>query len=125
MTVARRTKRSTPRFKVPTKQEATVELIWHAEGGRPCSFPLEDISISGISFLLPEDLAVPENGTELNAVELHFPHAEIAGDLLVMHSTVSDSGRVTCGSLFYPASEDDLMKLKTVVAGFEVARSLR
>lgn len=125
MTVARRTKRSTPRFRVPDVNQASVDMAFPEHGGRVCSFPIRDLSISGISFLLPEDLSNIESGTEFQNVTLRFSQATMAGDLLVMHMSNASGGRVVCGSLFYPASEEDLMKLKSVVAGFEVARSLR
>ncbi len=125
MSVARRTKRSTPRFRVPDSSGATVELDFPTGSGRTCNFPIRDLSISGISFLLPEDMASIESGTEFPAVKLRFAQTTLRGDLLVMHASPLSGGRVICGSLFYPASEEDLMKLKSVVAGFEVARTLR
>lgn len=122
MTVARRTKRSTPRFSIPESQGASIELI---DGHGPLrSFQIRDISISGISFVLTQEFGEPESGTEYPEATLRFPRTEIAGGILVMHTTEEDDGTRICGSLFYPASEEDLMKLKGVVAGFEVARSL-
>ena len=125
MTIARRTKRSTPRFRVPEDHPAVLEVVYPQGAGEPRRFVLRDISISGISFVIPGDLPMPESGSEFNRVRLTLPHTEIFGDLLVMHATPTNPEEIVCGSLFYPASEDDLMKLKGVVAGFEVARSLR
>lgn len=122
MTVARRTKRSTPRFAIPDSQGAVIEL---SDGSAPTrTFQIRDISISGISFVLDGEFGEPESGTEYPEATLRFPRTEIAGGILVMHSTREEDGALVCGSLFYPASEEDLMKLKGVVAGFEVARSL-
>ena len=123
MTVARRTKRSTPRFAIPESQGAVIELN-EGPGGPRRTFQIRDISISGISFVLTPEFGEPESGTEYAEAVLRFPRTEIAGGILVMHTTQEDDGAVVCGSLFYPASEEDLMKLKGVVAGFEVARSL-
>ena len=124
MTVARRTKRSTPRFAIPESQGAVIELTDGPGTGPLRTFQIRDISISGISFVLTDEFGEPESGTEYPQATLRFPRTEISGGILVMHTTLEDDGALVCGSLFYPASEEDLMKLKGVVAGFEVARSL-
>ena len=102
-----------------------VEFRYPGPNEGPHRVPIRDISISGISFEFPHELPEPECGLELGQVTLHFPRTEIVGDLLVMHLSHLSAGRRICGTLFYPSSEEELMKLKGVIAGFEMARSLR
>ena len=50
--------------------------------------------------------------------QMRLSTCEIAGDILVIHVT---DERGICGALFYPATDTDLLKLRSAVAALEVA----
>jgi hypothetical protein len=91
--------------------------------GRRQSFGLIDLSPSGLSFAAEADRMPPlESGGKLSPVEVRVGGCTIQGELVVMHVTRSGTAHAQCGALFYPATDDDLVKLKALVAGLEAAR---
>jgi hypothetical protein len=52
---------------------------------------------------------------------IHLGGCEIRGELVVMHLTPQTPTRTICGALFYAACDEDLIKLRSAVAGMEVA----
>ena len=81
--------------------------------------PLTDISVSGLSFRLTDELPEMEGGTTLSSAVIRLGRCEIHGDLLVMHVTGVGSDETVAGALFYPAKDADLLKLKSAIAGIE------
>jgi len=82
-----------------------------------------DLSASGLSFVVESDDQLPglETGAPLDGLVLQVSDCRIRGDILVMHMTTrADSGYV-CGALFYPATDTDLLKFRSLIVGMEAA----
>ena len=116
LVACRRTQRRHP---IAPGAETRVDL--ECPPGRPWSLSVVDLSVSGISFAFEEDAPQIDNGTNLPNAVIRIGSCEMRGDLLVMHVTPSSS-RTICGALFYPASDDDLIKLKSMIAGIEAVQ---
>jgi hypothetical protein len=114
----RRTQR---RFSISQTASAFVELEYPPSSGNRLKLPLVDISVSGLSFRFTDELAGIDSGTSLGPVKIHVGNCEMSGEFLIMHVTPESAFRTICGALFYPTSDDDLIKLKSVVAGIETA----
>jgi hypothetical protein len=82
------------------------------------------VSISGISFGLTESLTGLDAGSQLSQVKLILGDCEIRGELLIMHVTPEPESGIVCGALFYPANDEELLKLKGVIAGIDTAQSI-
>jgi len=80
---------------------------------------LRDVSNAGLSFSIPELPFEFEVGDTLNSVRLHVGRCEMRGDLLVMHIT-PESG--VCGALFYPDTDTDIIKLRSLISGIEAVQ---
>ncbi len=107
-------RRKTRRHRISPGSDARVEFQYPDSSGS--SFALTDISVSGFSFSVPEDGHGLETGAALPGAVVRIGECEIRGELLIMHAT-AESG--TVGALFYPASDEELVKLKSVIAGIE------
>jgi len=102
---------------------AFVEFSCPTTGGS-CRLPLSDLSHSGLSFHgEPDEIPPVESGSTISGVSLRIKECIIRGDLLVMHVTPRPDSRILCGALLYPATDDDLLKLKAVLAGMEAVQS--
>jgi len=110
------------RHVLPTRGDASIEFCY-PEGGQRERFRLLDLSVSGLSFLLDQNAPTLEAGLDLSNVVLRVANCEIRGDLLVMHVTADSASQSQCGALFYPASDIELIKLKSVVAGIEAMQA--
>ena len=123
MATSIKNRRRQSRFAVKPPKQAMIRFTYPGTDGDDQRLLVTNVSASGISFAVEGDQGISplEEGTTLEEVELQIGGCNIDGDLLVMHVTHgADSGYV-CGALFYPASDTDLVKLKSVVAGMEVA----
>jgi len=105
----------------PVAPGADTRVEFEYPPGREWNEPLVDISVSGISFALDEVAPHLDCGTNVPRVRIAVGSCVMNGDLLVMHVTAT-GGRAVCGALFYPATDDDLVKLKSVIAGIEAVR---
>jgi hypothetical protein len=121
MTTAQASRRKTRRHPAKDSEEACVELSTPNRTGERFRLPLMDISISGLSFVIGDELPGIENGTDLPDAVIQLGECTIRGDLVVMHLTPQTDTRTLCGALFYAASDEDLLKLRGAVAGMEVA----
>jgi len=123
MSTTTKNRRRQVRHPVTPENLARVEFEYPTPYGRQFQLPLVDLSSSGISFLLDEagELAELEEGTTLAEVVVRLGECLICGELLIMHMTTGPDSRYVCGALFYPATDTDLVKLKSAVAGMEVA----
>ena len=76
-----------------------------------------------MSFAVSPDDRIPglEEGTTIHGIELRVAECSMQGDMLVMHVTTGAESRYVCGALFYPATDTDLIKFKSLIAGLEVA----
>jgi hypothetical protein len=121
MTTAQACRRKARRHPAKGSEEAYVELALPNRTDERCRLPLLDISISGLSFSIGDELPGIENGSSLLEAVIHIGDCEVHGDLVVMHLTPQTETRTICGALFYAASDQDILKLRSAVAGMEVA----
>ena len=96
---------------------AVVEITYPQPTGPSHQFPLLDISISGQSFLFEDELPGIDSGDALSDVTVRLSDCEIQGELVVMHITAQSETRRVCGALFYAASDTDLLKWRSAIAG--------
>ena len=122
MPTTTKSRRSQTRYSVLADDRARVEFVYPAPNGATYSMPLTNLSASGLSFGLREgDTSVAlEEGASLPDAVIRIGNCAIKGELLVMHVTTGPDSRYVCGALFYPATDTDLVKLKSAVAGMEV-----
>jgi hypothetical protein len=111
------------RLTLAPDMEAHVEFDHPTPNGRSYRVPLVNISPSGVSFAIDagDPLTGLEEGACLPEAVVRLGECAIRGELLVMHVTTDPDSRYVCGALFYPATDTDLVKLKSVIAGMEVA----
>ena len=115
-------RRGLDRHPLPRADDRCIELEHPRPRGHRYRFPLHDVSLSGLSFELNEMLPGVEEGSSLDGVVVQVGACVLHGDLLVMHVTPEMSPGAICGALFYPATDEDLIKLKSLVAGLQAAR---
>ncbi len=122
MTTRTATRRRVPRHAVVLDEGAFVEFS-HPKSGDKCRLPLSDLSHSGLSFYgEPAEMPAVESGASLPGASLRIRECIIQGDLVVMHVTAREDSRILCGALLYPATDNDLLKLKAVLAGMEAVQ---
>jgi len=117
MTACRRRHR---RHRIASEQRAHVELDFPSTSVEGNRCPLLDVSVAGVSFVLSDQLVGVEVGTDIRDVVIRIGDCVLHGDLMVMHVT---PGRRVCGALFYPTTDTDLLKLKSLIAGLEAAQT--
>jgi hypothetical protein len=122
MPTTTKNRRVQTRYSVLADDRARVEFVYPSPNGESYSMPLANLSASGLSFGLREgDTSVAlEEGASLPDAVIRIGNCAIKGELLVMHVTTGPDSRYVCGALFYPATDTDLVKLKSAVAGMEV-----
>jgi hypothetical protein len=111
------------RHPVSADHVARVEFDYPGPNGKTYRVPVVNLSVSGLSFMLESDdeLGRPEEGARLPDAVIRLGDCKLRGELLVMHVTGDPGSGYVCGALFYPATDTDLVKLKSVIAGMEVA----
>jgi hypothetical protein len=122
MTTSTTCRRSQRRHTAAGTNTAAIEFSYPQPEGRRYLFPLVDLSVSGVSFVFENELSGIEGGTALSDVRIHLGDCEILGDLVVMHVTENSATQWTCGALFYAASDTDLLKWRSAIAGIEAVR---
>lgn len=118
MTTRTETRRRVLRYPISAGAQATVEIPGPGSNERQ-SFALVDVSGAGVSFALDGNTRGIELGGTMASASIRIGECRLAGDLVVMHLTPDESGRVICGALFYPADDSDLVKLKSLISGME------
>ena len=123
MSTTTKNRRRQRRHAVSTENLARVEFHYPAPSGKKYVVSLVDVSASGLSFALEEheELRRMEEGTSLPGAVVRVGDCRIHGELLAMHVTADPGSGYVCGALFYPATDTDLVMLKSVIAGMEVA----
>ncbi len=114
MTTTAKNRRGIRRHPVSATSGARVEFSW-----APCdnqSLALFDITSSGFSFALGESLPGLTNGVEVAGVTLRFVDCDVRGGMVVLHVPAEPTKGMSCGVRFYPASEEERVKLKCVIA---------
>jgi hypothetical protein len=116
-------RRRQKRHAIVRDDRASVEFDYPVPHGKTFAVPLVNVSASGLSFTVEgtDELTRLEEGTSLPGAVVRVGDCRIRGELLVMHVTADPRSGYVCGALFYPATDADLIMLKSVVAGMEVA----
>lgn len=120
MATLTKNRRRQVRHRIHGGTEVRVEFNYPNPNGRPISLPVIDISAAGFSFALLEQLDGLDAGNSIAEVTLRIGKRELRGDLIVMH--VSED-RGVCGALFYPATDEDLVRMQYVLAGIEAVHA--
>jgi len=120
MSTMTKNRRRQRRYQVSQETMARVEFEC---GGRCFRSEVTNLSASGMSFRLDptDDLTGLDEGESFPDAVVRVGDCAIRGELLLMHMTQDPGSRYVCGALFYPATDTDLVKLKSVIAGMEVA----
>jgi hypothetical protein len=113
-------RRKQRRHRIAPDTNARVEFAFPHPGGARHSLPLVDLSLSGFSFRMSPELSWLETGTMIPEVVIHLGGCTLQGELLLMHVTRREG---ICGALFYPATDTDLIKLKSLIAGIEAVQT--
>ena len=122
MTTSTTCRRTQQRHTAVGTHSASIELSYPQPKGKRYLLELVDLSVSGLSFVFEDELSGIEGGTSLSDVRIHLGDCEIQGDLVVMHVTERSATQWTCGALFYAASDTDLLKWRSAIAGIEAVR---
>lgn len=117
MPTTRSTVQRDPRYAIPPLVEACVEFRYPNPKGRRLSMPLLDLSVAGLSFAADSALPLIVRGARIENVVVLLGDIRIEGKLLVMHSTPGGPSGVVYGAVFYPATEEDQLRLNGVIAG--------
>ncbi len=125
MPAVTKSRRGQRRYPVSRTKLARVEFAHPGPNGRCYELDVTNISSSGVSFSVEEtdELTGLEEGTSLSGVVIRVGDCMIRGEMVVMHVTGDTGSRCICGALFYPATDTDLVQLKGVIAGMEVAEA--
>ncbi len=125
MSAVTKSRRGQRRYPVALGKLARVEFSHPGPNGRCYDLEVTNISSSGVSFCLEQthELTGLEEGTSLSGVVIRIGDCMIRGEMVVMHLTGDASSRRICGALFYPATDTDLVQLKGLIAGMEVAEA--
>ena len=109
------------RFVIPRDAGAVLEFRYPSPNGPRLTAFVRDISLSGLSMTIPEDLAGIQAGDIVKGIEARVAGKTFRGDLLVMHvSSASEAGSI-CGGLFYPEGDEDLITIRLVIRALEAA----
>ena len=121
MSVRTQTRRKQRRYTIVRDSDAIIAFEYPCPNGRPYKLPLINVSKSGLSFALDDrdELAMLDAGTRIEDVVVTIGDCAIDGEMVLMHLTPDASSKALCGALFYPTSDDDLIKLRSLVAGME------
>lgn len=123
MTTRTACRRRQKRHAVVRDPDACVRFAHPYPGGQEYRLTLVDVSPSGLSFQAqPEELPPIESGLSVPDTTIEIGGCEIRGEMLIMHVTEQDDGRYVSGALLYPSEDDDLVKLKAVIAGMEATQ---
>lgn len=110
--LAGESRRRHPRWRLPDDGRHVIDLRWPSRSGRPFSMALHDLSPSGLSFRLEHELPGIEVCSPLRGVVVQLGEVEIRADLVVIHLTSRPGHPTVCGTLVYPATDDDLRALR-------------
>jgi len=107
------------RYRIPEGVDGSVRFTFPHRSGRDIRMTLRDMSRSGLSFHIDEDLDGLDVGDLLGGLEIRLDRHRIRGELLVMHLTPDSRNGSVCGGLFYPASDGDLLAYRALVGDLE------
>jgi len=116
MSTTTQNRRRDRRYALGKGAGSTVEFVHPSPHGPLWCLSLLDISVSGLSFVLDDELSGIDAGTSLPDVTVRVGDVEARGELLIMHVSPTESRRL-CGALFYPESDADLKAMHDLLAG--------
>lgn len=109
------------RHTFPTDSGAVVQFRYPPPNGQDIQARLRDISLSGLSIALPEEMFGVQTGDIVKGIEARVARKSFRGDLLVMHVTQLGRTGPICGGLFYPENDEDLITIRLVVRALDAA----
>ena len=121
VTAAFPNRRLQQRFPLPADSGAALHFRYPSPNGPPVVARLRDVSFSGLSMVLPEELAGVQAGDIVRGIEARVARKTFRGDLLVMHVSPTTQAGAACGGLFYPEGDEDLITIRLVVRALEAA----
>jgi len=111
------------RYSITPDSGAKASFRHPGPAGAPFEVRIRDISLSGLSIILPEGFPQLEAGDMLRGLEVRVAHKAFSGDLLVMHITPGQEAGGICGGLFYPEGDEDLITVRLVIKALDAAES--
>lgn len=112
-------RRKQPRYKAPEQLASRVVFQYRPLGNDTFEMPIKDLSPSGVSFTLTSDLPKLEVGDCIARVKIHLGEDTLRGDLLIMHLSPGAEEGAVCGGLYFPSSDEDILKLQGVIRMLE------
>ena len=109
------------RLAIPADAGAVLHFRYPAQSGMRLEARLRDISLSGLSMTLPEELSGIQAGDIVKAIEARVAGKTFRGDLLVMQVSPANETGSACGGLFYPEGDEDLITIRLVVRALEAS----
>jgi hypothetical protein len=109
------------RHPLPPDAGAALYFRYPSPNGPSLEAPLRDVSLSGLSMRLPDELSGIQAGDIVKGIEARVARKTFRGDLLVMHVTSMGQPGAVCGGLFYPEGDEDLITIRLVVRALEAA----
>ena len=109
------------RFILPPDADAALHFHYPPPNGPRLEARVRDVSLSGISMLLPQELSGIDAGDIVKGIEVRVERKTFRGDLLVMHVSPFRDQATVCGGLFYPEGDEDLITIRLVVRALEAA----
>ena len=109
------------RFTVAADAASEMTFRYPRTAGIAFAVPVRDISLSGLSFLLPQELPGIRVGDIIAGVEAVVAGRSIRGDFLLLHLTPANEAGAICGGLFYPEADEDLITIRLIVRALEAS----
>ena len=113
-------RRKSDRFKMKCDLEGRVEFGYPSPSEHACTLRVRDVSASGISFVLEEELPGLEIGRVLEKVTVRIGARSVRGDLVVMHLMEDYPVDAICGAMFCPTSDEDILRLREIIHDLKV-----
>ena len=114
-----RNRRLQKRFPLPADAGAVLRFRHPGPHGPDFTTSVRDVSLSGLSFILPSEIPGLHVGGIIGGIEAEIAGKTFRGDLLPMHLTPENAAGSACGGLFYPESDEDLITIRLVVRALE------
>ena len=116
-----RNRRLQRRYHLAPESGARMKFTYPAPAGVPYDLRLRDISLSGLSMMIPGDFPEMQAGDMIRGIEVRVSRKSFRGDLLVMHVTPTPEYGGICGGLFYPEGDEDLITVRLVIKALDAA----
>ena len=107
------------RYTLAPGSGAEVRFCHPSPNGLDMTATLRDISLSGLSIVLPDEIPGAEIGDIVKGISVRIDRKTFHGDLLIMHLTPANEPGAVCGGLFYPEGDEDLITIRLVVKALD------